>query len=163
MYSRCLDCRCARAAVLHQYRCILTIFELTRCVFGMLGVHFCVFAMLDVRSCVLVIFELTRCVLAMLGMHGCAIAMCAGSCAKAISVCIRNVRADSLCICDAWPPVPKASPRAKQLPKNSKSMCSSCAPSPGPCVVPRCRAYYETHLQIESTRLYKVFGCLIFV
>ena len=59
--------------------------------FGMLGVHGCVIAMLDVRSCVLVIFELTRCVLAMLGVHGCVIAMCAGSCTKAISVCIRNV------------------------------------------------------------------------
>ena len=152
MYLRCLDLRCARAAVLHQYRCILAIFELTRCVFGMLGVHGflfamldvrscvfvifeptrcalamlgfamctsgcttstslhtrstcvvshcifgmlgvhgCVIAMLDVRSCVLVIFELTRCVLAMLGVHGCVIAMCAGSCTKAISVCIRNV------------------------------------------------------------------------
>ena len=152
MYLRCLDWRCARAAVLHHYRCILAIFELTRCVFemlgvhgcanamldarscvfvtfeptrcalamlgfamctsgcttstslhtrstcvvshcifGMLGVHGCVIAMLDVRSCVLVIFELTRCVLAMLGVHGCVIAMCAGSCTKAISVCIRNV------------------------------------------------------------------------
>ena len=63
----------------------------SHCIFGMLGVHGCVIAMLDVRSCVLVIFELTRCVLAMLGVHGCVIAMCAGSCAKAISVCIRNV------------------------------------------------------------------------
>ena len=80
-----------QAAVLHQYRCILAIFELTRCVFGMLGVHGCAVAILDVRSCVLVIFELTRCVLAMLGVHGCVIAMCAGSCTKAISVCIRNV------------------------------------------------------------------------
>ena len=58
-------------------------FELTRFVFGMLGEHFCVFAMLDVRSCV----ELTC---GMLGVHGCVIAMCAGSRAKAISVCIRN-------------------------------------------------------------------------
>ena len=63
----------------------------SHCIFGMLGVHGCVIAMLDVRSCVLVIFELTRCVLAMLGVHGCVIAMCAGSCTKAISVCIRNV------------------------------------------------------------------------
>ena len=152
MYLRCLDLRCAQAAVLQQYRCTLAIFELNRCVFGMLGVHgflfamldvcscvfvtfeptrcalamlgfaictsgcttsislhthstrvlsHCVFGMLgvhgcavvipDVRSCVLVIFELTRCVLAMLGVHGCVIAMCAGSCTKAISVCIRNV------------------------------------------------------------------------
>ena len=59
--------------------------------FGMLGVHGCADAILNVRSCVLVIFELTRCVLAMLGVHGCVIAMCAGSCAKAISVCIRSV------------------------------------------------------------------------
>ena len=65
--------------------------ELSHCVFGMLGVHGCAVAILDVLSCVLVIFELTRCVLAMLGAHGCVIAMCAGSCTKAISVCIRNV------------------------------------------------------------------------
>ena len=91
MYLRCLDLRCARAAVLHQYRCILAIFELTRCVFGMLGVHGFLFAMLDVRSCVFVTFEPTRCAIAMLGVHGCVIAMCAGSCTKAISVCIRNV------------------------------------------------------------------------
>ena len=152
MYLRCLDWRCARAAVLQQYRCILPIFEQSRCVFGrlgahgflfamldvrscvfaifeptrcalamlgfavcasgcttsislhtlstrvlshsvfaMLGVHGCAVAILDVRSCVLVIFELSRCVLAMLGVHGCVIAMCAGSCTKAMSVCLRNV------------------------------------------------------------------------
>ena len=142
---------CATSISLHtRSTCVVS-----HCVFGMLDVHGCVIAMLDVHSCALVISELTaatRCVLAMLGVHGCVIAMCAGSCTKAISVCIRNVRVDSLCICDAWPPVPKAAPRAKKLSNNSKSMCSSCAPPRGPCVVPRCRAYHETHLQIESTR-----------
>ena len=64
---------------------------LSRYVFGTLGVHGCAVAILDVHSCVLVIFERTRCVLAMLGVHGCVIAMCAGSCTKAIPVCIRNV------------------------------------------------------------------------
>ena len=39
--TRCVwDVRCAQAAVLQQYRCTLAIFELTRCVFGMLDVHF---------------------------------------------------------------------------------------------------------------------------
>ena len=78
---------CTTSISLHTHStCVLGHF-----VFGMLGVHGCAVAILDVRSCVLVIFELTRCVLAMLGVHGCVIAMCAGSCTKAISVCIRNV------------------------------------------------------------------------
>ena len=78
---------CTTSILLHtRSTCVVS-----HCIFGMLGVHGCVIAMLDVRSCVLVVFELTRCVLAMLDVHGCVIAMCAGSCAKAISVCIRNV------------------------------------------------------------------------
>ena len=99
MYLR--DVRCAQAAVLQQYRCTLAIFELTHCVFGMvgftmlgicgyvtamLGMCGCTIAMLDVRSCVFVTFELTRCVLAMLGF-----AMCASSCARAISLHTRNI------------------------------------------------------------------------
>ena len=62
--------------------------EPTRCVFAMLGVHGCAVAILDARSCVFAILELT-CV--MLGVHGCVMAMRAGSCTKAISVCIRNI------------------------------------------------------------------------
>ena len=79
MYLRCLDWRCAQAAVLQQYRCTLAIFELTHCVFGMRAL-LCI-AMLDVRSCVFVTFELTRCVLAMLGF-----AICASGCTTSISL-----------------------------------------------------------------------------
>jgi hypothetical protein len=75
-------------AMLDVCSCVLVIFELTRCVLAMLGVHGCANAMLDARSCVLAMLGLS-CVL--LGMHGCVIAMCAGSCTKAISVCIRNI------------------------------------------------------------------------
>ena len=75
-------------AILDVRSCVLVIFELARCVLAMLSVHGCANAMLAVRSCVFAIFELT-CV--MLGVHGCVIAMCAGSCTKAISVCIHNV------------------------------------------------------------------------
>ena len=78
---------CTTSILLHTHSTRV----LSHSVFGMPGVHGCAVAILDVRSCVLVIFELTRCVLAMLGVHGCVIAMCAGSCTKAISVCIRNV------------------------------------------------------------------------
>ena len=74
-------------AILDVRSCVLVIFERTRCVLAMLGVHGCANAMLDARSCAFAILELT-CV--MLGVHGCEIAMCAGSCTKAISVCIRN-------------------------------------------------------------------------
>ena len=90
MYLR--DVRCAQAAVLQQYRCTLAIFELTRCVFGMLGVHGCANAMFDVRSCVFIIYELARCVLAMLGVHGCASAMLdASSCAIATRQYVRDI------------------------------------------------------------------------
>ena len=86
-------CNCdVQAAVLKQHRCVLPLFELTRCVFGMLGVHGCANAMLDVRSCVFIIYELTRCVLAMLGVHGCANAMLdASSCAIATGQYIRDI------------------------------------------------------------------------
>ena len=60
-------------------------FELTRCVFGMLGAHGCVFAMLDVCSYVFVTFALTRCVLAMLGL-----AMCTSGCTTSISLHTRS-------------------------------------------------------------------------
>ena len=75
-------------AILDVRSCVLVIFELSRCVLAMLVVHGCANAMLDVRSCVFAIFELS-CVI--LGVHGCVIAMCAGSCTKAISACIRNI------------------------------------------------------------------------
>ena len=96
-HSTCVLTRCVfgmlgvhgcAVAILDVRSCVLVVFELTRCVLAMLGVHGCANAMLDVRSCVFAILELT-CV--MLGVHGCVIAMCAGSCAKAISVCIRNI------------------------------------------------------------------------
>ena len=58
------------------------------CVFAMLDAYSCINSMLDVRSCVFAILELTS---VKLGVHGCVIAMCAGSCTKAISVCIRNI------------------------------------------------------------------------
>ena len=78
MYLR--DVRCAQAAVLQQYRCTLAIFELTRCVFAMLGVctaeqlRCVVYAavLLQYRRgyrCVLGIFELPHCVFAMLGVR----------------------------------------------------------------------------------------------
>ena len=85
MYLR--DVRCAQAAVLQQYRSTLAIFELTRCVLGMLGVHGFLFAMLDVRSCVFVTFEPTRCALAMLGF-----AMCASCCTTSISLHTHRTR-----------------------------------------------------------------------
>ena len=78
---------CTTAISLHTHSTRV----LSHCVFGMLGGHGFAVAILDVRSCVLVMFELTRCVLAMLGVHGCVIAICARSCTKARSVCIRNV------------------------------------------------------------------------
>ena len=85
-----------QAAVLQQYRCTLAIFELTRCVFGMLSAHGFLFAMFDVCSYVFVVFELTRCVLAMLGVHGRVISMCGvRSCTIAIlaglSLCTVNM------------------------------------------------------------------------
>ena len=93
MYLRCLDWRCARAAVLHQYRYILAIFELTRCAFGMLGVHGFRFAMLDVRSCVLVTFEPTRCAFAML-----VFAMCTTCCTTSISLHTHSTCVLSHCV-----------------------------------------------------------------
>ena len=93
MYLRCLDLRCARAAVLHQYRCILAIFELTGCLFGMLGVHDFLFVMLDVRSYLFVTFEPTRCALAMLGF-----AICASGCTTSISLHTRSTCVVSHCI-----------------------------------------------------------------
>ena len=93
MYLRCLDLRCAQAAVLQQCRCTLTTFELTRRVFGMLGVHFCLFVMLDVRSCLFVTFEPTRCALAMLGF-----AMCTSGCTASTSLHTRSTCVVSRCI-----------------------------------------------------------------
>ena len=93
MYLRCLDWRCARAAVLHQYRCILGTFEPTRRVFGMPGVNGFRFVILDVRSCVLGTFEPTRCAPAMLGF-----AMCTSGCATSTSLHTRGTCVVSHCV-----------------------------------------------------------------
>ena len=93
MYLRCLDLRCAQAAVLMQYRCTLAIFELTHCVFWDAWRELLCIAMLDVRSCVFVTFELTRCVLAMLGL-----AMCTGGCTTSILLHTRSTCVVSHCI-----------------------------------------------------------------
>ena len=69
-----------QAAALKQYRCVLAIFELARCVFAMLGVctaeqlRCMVYGavLLQYRRgyrCVLGIFELPHCVFAMLGVR----------------------------------------------------------------------------------------------
>ena len=87
-----------QAAVLKQYRCVFAMFELTRCVFAMLGP-----------------------------------------------------------LCLKLPPEPNNCQKTKNL-------CAAAAlPPRGACVVPRCRAYHETHLQIESTRLVKFSDVLLFV
>ena len=69
-----------QAAVLKQCRCVFAIFELTRCVFAMLGVctaeqlRCVVYAAVLLQHgrgyrCVLGIFELPHCVFAMLGVR----------------------------------------------------------------------------------------------
>ena len=82
-----------QAAVLEQHRCTLAIFELTHCVFGMLGVHGFLLAMLHVRSCVFVTFEPTRCALAMLGF-----AMCTSGCTTSTSLHTRSTCVVSHCV-----------------------------------------------------------------
>ena len=47
----------------------------------------------------------------------------------------------------------REAPRAKTIAKQLKIHALQLRSPRGPCVVPRCRAYHETHLQIESTRL----------
>ena len=89
--------RCVQAAVLKQYRCVFAMFELTRCVFAMLG---------------------------------------------------------PLCL--------KLPPEPNNCQKTQNPRAPAAIPPRGPCVVPRCRAYHETHLQIESTRLLKFSDVLLF-